>query len=107
MSMKPRIRVPSPIKAGDVIEIRTLVNHVMETGQRRGADGQLIPRDIIHTFAATFEGREVFKADLNSGISANPYLAFNLKAQTSGLLVMTWSADGGVRAEEKVDIVVA
>lgn len=106
MSMKPRVRVPGAVKAGEIIEIRTLVNHVMETGQRRGADGQLIKRNIIHTFMAIYDGREVFKANLNSGISANPYLAFHLKVIAPGQLVMTWTDDAGGVATEKADIAV-
>ncbi len=107
MTMKPRVRVPGSVKAGEIVEIRTLVNHVMETGQRRTLDGRVIPRNIIHTFTATFDGKEVFKADLNSGISANPYLAFHLKVQGPGQLVMTWTDDAGIVAVEKADIAVA
>lgn len=104
MSMKPRVRVPGLVKAGEIFEIRTLVNHVMETGQRRTLDGRVIPRNIIHTFTATFDGKDAFKANLNSGISANPYIAFNLKVQGPGQLVMTWADDAGAFAVEKVDI---
>ncbi len=105
--MKPRVRVPGSVKAGEIVEIRTLVNHVMETGQRRTLDGRAIARNIIHTFTATFDGKEVFKADLNSGISANPYLAFHLKVPGPGQLVMTWTDDAGVIAVEKADIAIA
>lgn len=107
MSIKPRIRVPSPVKAGEVVEVKTLVSHVMETGQRRDPSGQVIARNIIHTFTATFAGREVFKADLNSGISANPYLAFHLRVPSSGELVLTWIDDSGAAVTEKVDIAVS
>ena len=106
MTMKPRVRVPGSVKAGEIVEIRTLVNHVMETGQRRTLDGRAIPRNIIHTFTATFDGKAVFKADLNSGISANPYLAFHLKVPGPGQLVMTWTDDAGVVAVEKADIAI-
>ena len=107
MSIKPRVRVPASAKAGDIIEIRTLVTHPMETGQRRAIDGRPIARNIIHTFTATFDGRPVFKADLNSGISANPYLAFSLKVDKAGQLVMTWSDDTGAVETEKADIALA
>jgi len=105
--MKPRVRIPTPAKAGEIVEIRTLVNHVMETGQRRGADGQPIPRNIIHTFTATFDGKEVFRADLNSGISANPYLVFTMKVPGAGQLVMTWTDDTGASVTETANIVVS
>lgn len=107
MSIRPRVRVPSPVKAGEIIEVKTLVSHVMETGQRRDVGGQVIPRNIIHTFTATFAGREVFRADLNSGISANPYLAFHLRVPSSGELVLSWTEDNGATVTEKVDITVA
>jgi sulfur-oxidizing protein SoxZ len=106
MSFKPRVRIPPQIRAGEVIEIKTLVSHIMETGQRRGSDGQVIPRNIIHTFSAAFDGKEFFKAELNSGISANPYLAFTLKVSAPGELQLTWIEDSGQKVVEKVPIVV-
>jgi sulfur-oxidizing protein SoxZ len=107
MSFRPRVRVPPQIRAGEVVEIKTLVSHIMETGQRRDADGQIIPRNIIHTFTAVFDGKEVFKADLNSGISANPYLAFTLKVSASGELQLTWIDDSKQKVVETVPITVA
>jgi sulfur-oxidizing protein SoxZ len=96
-----RIRIPTTAKTGDVIEIKTLISHIMETGNRRDAAGKVIPRNIIHTFTAAFEGKEVFKADLNPAISANPYIAFFLRVPGSGELVMTWTDDLGAKVVEK------
>ncbi len=108
MSMsKPRIKVPEKIKAGDVVEIKTLISHVMETGNRRDKDGKIIPRNIIHTFTATFEGKPVFKADMQAGISANPYLAFYVRVPASGNLEMTWVDDLGMKMVETVKLTVA
>ena len=106
MTNKPRVRIPSPIKAGDVIEVKTLIAHVMETGQRKGSDGKPIPRNIIHAFTARFNGTEVFKADLQPGISANPYLAFHIRVPGPGDLEMTWLEDGGGKVVETVKIAV-
>ena len=103
---QPRIRVPRQAKQGEVIEIKTLVSHIMETGQRRSPEGQVIPRNVIHTFTAAFDGKEFFKADLNSGISANPYLAFTLKVSASGELQLTWIDDSNQKAVETVPITV-
>lgn len=100
-----RIRIPPAAKAGDVIEIKTLISHVMETGQRRDATGKLIPRNIINSFTAAFDGKEVFKADLQPGISANPYIAFFLRVPGSGELTMTWTDDAGAKVVEKARIV--
>jgi sulfur-oxidizing protein SoxZ len=107
MNAKPRVRLPSSIKLGDVIEVKTLISHVMETGQRRGADGKPIPRNIIHTFTASFNGTDVFKAEFAPGISANPYLAFFMKVTGPGDLEMTWIDDTGAKAVETAKVAIA
>lgn len=102
MSTRPRVRLPEQAKAGEIIEIKTLVTHVMETGQRRGPDGQMVPRDIIHTFTASFAGQEVFRAMLHPATSANPYIAFFMKVPGPGELELVWTDDAGKRIVEKV-----
>jgi sulfur-oxidizing protein SoxZ len=92
---QPRVRLPAQVKAGEVIEIRTLISHIMETGQRRDQQGNIIPRDIIKRFTAKFEGQEVFAMDLASAISANPYIAFPFKAERPGTFEFTWINDAG------------
>lgn len=104
MSTKPRIKLPDTAKAGEVIEVKTLITHVMETGFRKGSDGNLVPRNIINTFIATFGGKEVFKADLSSGVSANPYIAFSFKVPAAGDLELTWIDDKGGKIVEKVPV---
>lgn len=104
MSVKPRIKVSEGAKAGDIIEIKTVIQHVMETGLRRDGSGNLVPRDIIHTFTATFGGQPVFKAEMQSGISANPFIQFYMRATTAGELVLVWEGDKGLKVEEKVPI---
>ena len=104
MASKPRIKVGKAAKAGDVIEVKTLITHVMETGFRKGGDGKLVPRNIINSFVATFGGKEVFKADLSPGVSANPYIAFQLKVPGPGDLEMTWTDDKGEKVTEKVAV---
>ena len=106
MASKPRVKVPDTAKVGDVIEIKTLISHVMETGQRKDKDGKIIPRNIINTFIAAFDGKEVFKADLNSGISANPYLAFFMKVPGAGEFEFTWLDDAGVKISQKAPLAV-
>lgn len=90
-----RVRLPSNIKAGDVIEVKTLVTHPMETGQRHDAEGHLIPRKILNKFVCAYNGREVFRAALWPAISANPYITFFLTATESGTLTFTWTDDDG------------
>ena len=104
MSTKPRIRVPDTAKVGDVIEVKTLISHVMETGQRKDRDGKTIPRNIINTFTATFNGKQVFKADLQPGISANPYMAFHMRVTGPGDLELSWLDDTGAKVVEKAKI---
>ena len=79
MKKPPRIKIPDGVKPGDIIEIKALATHIMETGNRKDTAGNKVPRDIIHTFTATFSGRAVFSAAIGSGIAANPYFAFFLK----------------------------
>ena len=98
---RPRVRLPEQTKVGEVIEVKTLISHVMETGQRKEADGRPIARSIINSFTATFAGAEVFKAELHPGISANPYLAFHMRVPGPGEFEFTWVDDSGVRIVEK------
>ena len=107
MKKPPRIKLPEAINSGQIIEIKTLVTHVMETGNRKDGTGKIIPRDIIHTFTATFEGEDVFSATLGSGIAANPYIAFFMKVPGPGTLTLTWQDDGGTTTVEKVPLSVA
>jgi sulfur-oxidizing protein SoxZ len=104
MSAKPRIKVPASAKAGEVIEVKTLITHVMETGFRKGSDGNLVPRNIINLFTATFGGKDVFKADLHASVSANPYIAFKFKVPAAGDLELTWIDDKGEKVVETVPV---
>ncbi len=96
MSVKPRIKLPDSIKVGDVIEVKTLVSHVMETGQRKDKDGKTIPRNIINSFSAVHAGKTVFEAKLQPGTSSNPFITFFMKVTGPGDLVLTWVDDAGV-----------
>jgi sulfur-oxidizing protein SoxZ len=100
------INVPERAKRGDIIEIRTLVSHPMETGFRRTQLGSVIPRDIIRTFVCTYNGTEVFRAELHPAISANPFLVFSTIATESGTLAFHWTGDNGFSVTEsaKIDV---
>jgi sulfur-oxidizing protein SoxZ len=104
MKKPPRIKLPQRIAIGDVIEVKTLATHIMETGNRKDAEGNIIPRDIIHTFTATFEDEPVFSATLGPGIAANPYIAFFFKVPGPGTLVLSWQDDSGMTTVERVPI---
>ena len=106
-STKPRIKLPEVAKTGDVVEIKALIQHVMETGNRRDPDGKQIPRSIIHTFRANFEGQTVFSANWGSGISANPYIAFYFKVPGPGSFEFTWIDDAGLTVTETTPFAVS
>ena len=100
------VNAPARAKRGEVIEIRTLAGHVMETGFRRTERGVLIPRDIITRFVCTYNGAEIFSADLYPAISANPYLTFSTLAVESGQLEFKWTGDNGFSVAESANITV-
>jgi sulfur-oxidizing protein SoxZ len=101
------INVPRTARKGDVMEVRTLIAHPMETGYRAGADGRTLPRDIIRRFACRYNNELVFSVDLYPAISANPYLAFQVVADASGTLTFTWEGDNGFAQTESATITVS
>jgi sulfur-oxidizing protein SoxZ len=100
------INVPAKARRGDVIEIKTLMSHIMETGYRRTASGDLVPRDIITSFTCRFNGSEVFRADLFPAISANPFISFSMVATESGKFEFEWIGDRGFTATAAAAITV-
>lgn len=107
MSTKPRIKLDKKeAKKGDIIEVKTLVSHVMESGQRKDKDGKTIPRKIINKFTCTLNGKPVFSCDLEPAVSANPYIQFKFKAVESGDLKLEWVDDDGskIEAVEKITV---
>lgn len=107
MAAKPRIKMPDKAAPGEIIEIKALMQHVMETGNRKTPDGQPIPRNIIHTFKVSFDGAPVFHADWGSGIAANPYVGFFFRVPGSGTLDFTWIDDMGETTVETIAIAAA
>lgn len=91
----PRVRVPKSAKKGEMIEIKTLISHEMESGQRKDSAGKTIPRQIINKFVAEFNGKQVFAADWHPAISANPYQSFFYKASETGEFKFSWKDDNG------------
>src|SRR5579872_4758122 len=104
MPERPRLKLPSQAKKDEVIEIKTLMPHIMESGQRKDKDGKTIPRKIIHAFACTFNDKPVFSVDLEPAIAANPYMEFYAKVEESGTFKFTWTDDDGtvITAEQKI-----
>jgi sulfur-oxidizing protein SoxZ len=100
------INVPKQVKRGEPFAVKLLISHPMESGQRRDATGQRIPRDIINRFVCTLGGEAVMQADLFPAIAANPFLAFFAVAEQSGTLVMRFVDDEGHEQIETAEIAV-
>lgn len=106
--IKPRVKVPKTASAGEVVEIKTLISHPMESGQRKDSKtGEKIPRKIINTFVATFGGEEVIRVAIEPAVSANPYIEFSMKVPETGELRFEWTDDDGSVYDEAKTIKVA
>jgi len=106
MTARTLINVPAKAKRGEIIEIKTLIAHPMETGFRVGLNGALIPRDIITTFRCTYAGEEIFRAEFSPAIAANPFLTFFTVADKTGTITFEWTGDNGFSATEQAPITV-
>ena len=104
--IKPRIRIPQNPKKGDVLEIKTLITHTMESGQRKDTDGKTIPRRIVNAVSVSYNGKPVLSGKYEPAVSANPYLSFFVKVEESGTLAFEWKDDDGTvyKAEEKITL---
>ena len=98
------VHVPATAKRGEIIQIKTLISHVMETGYRHTSLGAVMPRDILRLFVCTYNGEEVFRVEIHPAISANPFFSFTTVATESGTLAFTWTGDNGFSATESVAI---
>ncbi len=94
------VTVPARAKRGEIVEIKTLAQHPMESGFRRTQTGDIIPRDIIRTFTCSYNGTEVYRVDLHPAIAANPLIAFTTVATESGALTFQWVGDNGYTVTE-------
>ena len=104
--MLGRLQVPPKVRRGEVFEIRVLVQHPMETGFRRDMNGATIPVNVVDRLACRVNGSEVFRAELGTGIAANPYLLFTAVAQASGAVEVEWSDDRGERGSVRAELTV-
>ena len=100
------INVPAKAKRGDIIEIKTLMSHIMETGYRHLASGEIVRRDIITSFACRYNGTEIFRADLYPAIAANPFITFFTTATESGKFEFDWVGDNGFSETASASIIV-
>lgn len=98
------INVPKTARRGEVIELKALIMHPMETGFRPGTNGTIIPRNIIERFVASWNGTEIFRMDFSPAIAANPFVSFFAVARESGTIAFRWTGDEGFKAEESIAI---
>lgn len=103
---KPRVKVPKSAAAGEVITIKSLISHAMESGQRKDSEGKAIPRQIINKFECMFNGQMVFSCDIDPAVSANPYIEFTVKVDEAGTFNFKWYDDDGSVYESSNDITI-
>ncbi len=103
-SLRAIVTVARSAPAGSVLEVRALAQHPMETGYRRGADGDVLPRDLLRRLECRFDGELVVAVDLHAALSANPYVSFDLQLPRSGVLSLTWQGDRGVQHTETISL---
>jgi sulfur-oxidizing protein SoxZ len=101
----PRIRIPRSARAGEVIEIRTLIEHPMQTGLHQEA-GRAAPRDMLTRLLVRLNGETVLAAEFRNGTSANPYHVFFVRLDRTGTFEFTWTDERGrsARAEARVTV---
>ncbi|SMH42245.1 thiosulfate oxidation carrier complex protein SoxZ [Maritimibacter sp. HL-12] len=93
--VKPRVKIPSSASAGEAFTVKTLISHPMESGLRKDADGNAIPRRIINRFTCEFNGANVLDMELHGAVSANPYIEFEAQIDAAGEFTFTWYDDDG------------
>lgn len=82
--------------AGDKAEVRVLMAHEMESGQRKDSSGNLVPAHFIQDISASLNGKVVFTAEWGPSVSKNPFLQFTLKGVKAGdKLAVTWKDNKG------------
>lgn len=102
--MLSRVQLPSSARRGEIITVRIAIQHPMETGYRPDNFGRRIPKNVINVLTCRYNGLEVFRAEMGSGVAANPLLQFTVVALASGEFVFEWTDDAGARGEARAGI---
>lgn len=93
--MLARIQAPARAAPGEIVTVRLLIQHPMETGYRFNEDGSRVPYNVVSRLTCRYDGNVVFDARMSSGIAANPLLQFTVRASRSDDLVFEWRDDAG------------
>ncbi len=104
--MNARLHIPHQAKRGELLEIRLVIQHPMETGFRRDEVGRVIAKNVIRQLTCRYRGREIFRAEIDSGLAANPYLRFYARADVSGEFEFDWIDDQDHRGRQQASITV-
>ncbi len=104
---KPRVKLPKTARAGEVFTVKTLINHVMENGERVDQNGNSIPRQIINRFVCQFNKTTVFECDIHPSVSQNPFFEFTARVSEAGVFSFEWHDDDGsvYRLERHIELV--
>ncbi len=102
--MVARVHVAAEVKRGTIIPIRIIILHSMETGYRYDINGRSIPKNVIHTLTCRFNGEIIFRAEMGSGMAANPSVEFSFSPDRSGELVFDWQDDAGQRGSQRAGL---
>lgn len=97
-----RVKIPDECQVGDIIELRTLIKHPMETGNRKNSSGQIIPKNIIKYLKIMYDKQIIFSAEFGSGISENPYISFYMKVDDSPNVLIVWEDDRGTQWSKEI-----
>ena len=90
---------------GDSTEVKVLMSHEMETGQRKDAQGKIVPAWFIQSVSATCNGRTVLSAQWGTAVAKNPFLAFRFKGGAKGEKVqITWTDNRGDKRTDEATI---
>lgn len=95
MKNKLYIKLPEKVQQGDVVFVRAKIDHDMESGWRTTQEGNAVPKNLIREFVCLYNGKEVFRAAFDAGMSPNPYIGFYIRASESGNIDCTWVTGDG------------
>jgi sulfur-oxidizing protein SoxZ len=96
-----RVQWPEKITAGDVVKVRMLIQHAMDTGYLQDFTGKVVPRNVIRLITCTLGDKEVFRIEPSSGISANPFFEFFVRAASTAEFKVEWTDDQGVKRQHR------
>ncbi len=102
--MGDQIKIRAQIQ-GDVTEVRILMQHPMETGQRKDDKGQTLPAQFIQSFTVSLNGKPIIDGQLNTSISRNPLFSFKVRGLKGGdKLAVTWADNTGDKRQDEITV---